>query len=53
MRIYKQEESEEEVTVLLGVKSPEEAGSLQGGKLHERELARFLNPEKESSEHFK
>ena len=53
MKIYKLEESEEEVTVLVGMGSPEEAEMQQGGQLQEGELPRVLNLEKESSEHFK
>ena len=35
VKVYKPEESEEEVTVLVGVVSPEEAGTQQGGQLQE------------------
>ena len=35
MKIYKLEESEEEVSVLVGVGSPEKTGTQQGGQLEE------------------
>ena len=35
VEIYKLEESEEEVTVLVGVGSPEKAGMQQGGQFQE------------------
>ena len=47
MQIYKQEESEEEDVVLVGVGLPEKAGMQQG------ELPRDLNSEEETSEHLK
>ena len=43
------EESDEEVTVLVGVESKKK----QGGLLQKLELPKVLNLEKESSEHFK
>ena len=49
----KLEESEKEVTVLVGVGSPEEARTQQGEQLQEWDLPRVLNLEKESSERFK
>ena len=47
MEVYKLREKE--VTVLVGVGSPEVSGT----QLQEGELPRVLNLEKESSEHFK
>ena len=47
VEVYKQEESEEKVTVLVGVASPEEAGTVQGGKLQQWELSRVLNLKRE------
>ena len=41
MEVYKLEESEEEVTVLVGVESPKK----QGGQLQKWELPRVLNLE--------
>ena len=35
MKVYQLEESEDEVTVLVGMGSPEEAGMQQGGQLQE------------------
>ena len=52
MEAYKLEQAEEEVTVLVGVGSPEEAGT-QHGQLQDWELPRVLNLEKKSSEHCK
>ena len=46
MEVYKLEKSEDEVTVLVGVGSPEEAGMQLGGKLQELELPRILNLER-------
>ena len=51
--VYQLEESEEEVTLLVGVESPKKAGTQQVGQLQEWELPKVLNLEKESSEHFK
>ena len=48
MKVYQLEESEEEVTALVGVESPKKAGRAAPG-----ELPRVLNLQKESSEHFK
>ena len=53
MEVYKLGESEEEVTVLVGIGFPEEAGMQQGGQFQEKELPRVLNLKKESSKHFK
>ena len=53
VEVYKLKESEKEVTVLVGVRSPEKVGTHQGGQLQEWELPRVLNLEKESSKHFK
>ena len=52
MEVYKLEESEEEVTVLVGVGFSEEAGTQQGANSRTEELPRVLNLEKESNEHF-
>ena len=45
VEVYKLEESKEEVTVLVDVGSPEEAGTQEGGQLQECELPRVLNLE--------
>ena len=47
--IYNLEESEEEVIVFVGLRSPEETGTQQGGQLQEWELLGVLNLEKEST----
>ena len=49
MEEYQLEESDEEVTVLVGVGSPKN----QGEQFQVSELPRVLNLEKESNEHFK
>ena len=46
MEVYKLGESEEEVTVLVGIGFPEEAGMQQGGQFQEKELPRVLNLKK-------
>ena len=50
MEVYQLDESEEEVTVLVGVGDLQKK---QRGQLQDGELPRVLNLEKESSEHFK
>ena len=50
---YTSSRSPKENTVLVGVRPPDEAGSLQGGQLQKRELSRVLNLEKENCEHIK
>ena len=52
MELYKLEESEEEVIVMVNVGSPEEAGSQQRGSSRS-ESCLVLNLEKGRSEHFK
>ena len=53
MEVHQPEESKEEVTVLVGVRSPKKAGAQQEEQLQEWELPRVLTLEKKSSEHFK
>ena len=48
MKVYQLEESDEEVTLLVGVESPKKAGRAAA-----EVRAANLNLEKESSEHFK